>query len=187
MTSVNSSPISKLSFHDSDEEDFGLTHKNENGVGAHTTNDDPDSEADYNTRMDEIFSDSGDSNVNNDSMNDAVGEEEEEEEEEGFVYTGKDAEPPSGGYREQLRDVLDEEIDSEDDTYGPAIDPDTSAHDLNISRDDYEGVHVVRMHIDFLVLDHSCLKYVLSTFRSKLLHRNFHHQTHLYPCPLLHR
>jgi vacuolar protein sorting-associated protein 8 len=39
---------------------------------------------------------------------------EDESDDEGFLYTGVDADVVSGGYREQLRDVLGDEHDDDD-------------------------------------------------------------------------
>jgi hypothetical protein len=60
---------------------------------------------DYSTRMDELF-DEGEGDL------DARDEEEgkEDEGEDGFLYTGVDAANVSTGYRDQLRDVLGQEL-----------------------------------------------------------------------------
>jgi hypothetical protein len=60
-------------------------------------------EGDYSTRMEELF-DEGESDMPGDD---------EDDPEEAFVYTGIDAEEALGGYRDQLRDVL--EAEHEDD------------------------------------------------------------------------
>ncbi|KAE9411436.1 hypothetical protein BT96DRAFT_1011251 [Gymnopus androsaceus JB14] len=77
-------------------------------------------DGDYSTRMEELFADdppeSKEEGLNLD----------DEEEEEGFLYTGSDADL-STGYRDQLRDVLEddpdpevlEELQSEDDDHDP--------------------------------------------------------------------
>lgn len=81
-------------------------------------------DGDYSTRMEELFADdppeSKEEGLNLD----------DEEEEEGFLYTGNDADL-STGYRDQLRDVLEddpdpevlEELQSEDDDHDPLVCP----------------------------------------------------------------
>ncbi|CCL98684.1 uncharacterized protein FIBRA_00686 [Fibroporia radiculosa] len=64
---------------------------------------------DYSTRFDELMSDTEDSSNSHVPHFD----EGEEEEEEGFLYSGKDADPV-GGYREQLRDVLGAEHEEDE-------------------------------------------------------------------------
>lgn len=64
-------------------------------------------EGDYSSRMEEIFSESGDGVEDLGRRSDA----DDDDDDEGFVYTGQDAEKALGGYREQLRDVLGAEVD----------------------------------------------------------------------------
>jgi hypothetical protein len=65
-----------------------------------------DHHGDYSQRMEELFDDADD-----DSKDD--GDDELTDEEEGFLYTGMDAEDSSVGYRQQLRDVLEQNEDEE--------------------------------------------------------------------------
>lgn len=55
---------------------------------------------DYSTRLEELMSDTEDGPTSHEG-----GEGERDDDEEAFVYSGVDS-APSGGYREQLRDVL---------------------------------------------------------------------------------
>jgi vacuolar protein sorting-associated protein 8 len=55
--------------------------------------DDFDYQGDYSSRMDELLDD---------------------EDDEGFVYTGIDVQQPSGGYRDQLRDILGAEHEEDE-------------------------------------------------------------------------
>ncbi|KAI5119863.1 hypothetical protein M0805_000697 [Coniferiporia weirii] len=91
-------------------------------------------QGDYSSRMDEIFSEGGDI----DSQNGL-----EDDEDEGFLYTGKDADEPTGGYRERLKDVLDEELNSEEDTSHRSFNSDGSLHSVNESYDAFEHVHAM--------------------------------------------
>ncbi|KAH9948952.1 hypothetical protein B0H21DRAFT_196377 [Amylocystis lapponica] len=59
-----------------------------------------DHAGDYSTRFEELMSDGEDREGSDGSLHDK-----DDDDEEGFVYDGADAEP-TGGYREQLRDVL---------------------------------------------------------------------------------
>lgn len=63
---------------------------------------------DYSTRMEELFEDGEDGADfrEKDDVN-------EEDDEEGFLYTGIDADVPTG-YRERLRDVLGSELSDDD-------------------------------------------------------------------------
>ena len=65
-----------------------------------------DHHGDYSQRMEELFNDTDDESKDD-------GEDELTDEEEGFLYTGMDAEDSSVGYRQQLRDVLEQNEDEE--------------------------------------------------------------------------
>lgn len=75
----------------------------------------------YSSHMEEIFSDEGGSEGRN-----GLGEEEEED----FVYDGKDAEVPTGGYKEQLKDVLEggSDGDSVDEAFNQSFNTEKSTH-----------------------------------------------------------
>lgn len=75
----------------------------------------------YSSHMEEIFSDEGGSEGGN-----GLGEEEEED----FVYDGKDAEVPTGGYQEQLKDVLEggSDGDSVDEAFNQSFSTEKSTH-----------------------------------------------------------
>ncbi|KAH8119151.1 lateendosome to vacuole transport-family protein [Phellopilus nigrolimitatus] len=135
------------------EDDFS-TIRNRTRSGSDTFSDgeapDTDTHGDYASRMDEILSESNDSD-RQDGPEEEVEEEVEEEEEEGFLYTGKDVEESSGGYREQLKDVLDDELDSEEDVYSRGFDLGESLRNADESYDTLGQLHVV----ETLASDHS--------------------------------
>ena len=93
----------------------------------------------YSSHMEEIFSDEG------------ASEDENEDEEEEFVYDGKDAEVPTGGYREQLKDVLDGETDGDsvDEAFNRTFESEKSEHQpdhsLNGSEPPVRGSSVIAM------------------------------------------
>ncbi|KAH9961560.1 Golgi CORVET complex core vacuolar protein 8-domain-containing protein [Russula dissimulans] len=66
--------------------------------------------ADYSARMDELFDDEGETAVPSVSRFDA----DADDEGEAFVYEGTDAQVSRASYREQLRDVLDDDADDEE-------------------------------------------------------------------------
>ena len=76
-----------------------------------------DHPGDYSTRLEELLSDTEDG-PNDDSHDGHGGSGDDDDDEGGFVYSGVDA-ASSGGYREQLRDVLgpdheDDELDEQE-------------------------------------------------------------------------
>ena len=92
----------------------------------------------YSSHMEEIFSEEG-------------GSEDDNEDEEEFVYDGKDAEVPTGGYREQLKDVLDGETDGDsvDEAFNRTFESEKSEHQpdhsLNGSEPPVRGSSVIAM------------------------------------------
>lgn len=75
----------------------------------HLSDDEPDEDeedfdyqGDYSSRMEELLDDENEFDVTGD------------DDDEGFVYTGIDVEEPSGGYRDQLRDVLGAEHEDDE-------------------------------------------------------------------------
>ena len=92
----------------------------------------------YSSHMEEIFSEEG-------------GSEDDNEDEEEFVYDGKDAEVPTGGYREQLKDVLDGETDGDsvDEAFKRTFESEKSEHQpdhsLNGSEPPVRGSSVIAM------------------------------------------
>lgn len=100
--------------------EFQYTNGPENDDLNHSDSEEDEQGGDYSTRMEELFADD-------------LPELEEEgsnlnEEEEGFLYTGDDADL-STNYRDQLRDVLEddseaevhEELQSDDDEHDPLV------------------------------------------------------------------
>ncbi|THH10658.1 hypothetical protein EW145_g1176 [Phellinidium pouzarii] len=79
-------------------------------------------QSNYSSRMDEILSE------NDGSDNQNI---QEEDDEDGFLYTGKDADEATGGYREQLKDVLDDELDNDEDTHGVNFDSQEESSSVN--------------------------------------------------------
>ena len=69
-------------------------------------------QGDYSSRLEEVLSD--DQHSDSDEFHYEGGDDDEEE--EGFVYSGNDADDgaPQTSYEEQLRDVLDGDLDSDD-------------------------------------------------------------------------
>ncbi|KAL5523736.1 hypothetical protein ACEPAG_7909 [Sanghuangporus baumii] len=132
------------------EEDDYATIRN---ISRHSPSDedlqDGDEQENYSSRMDDIFSEDGSDNRDtwdggNRNRDSAGEEEEEEEEEERFIYTGKDADLASGGYHEQLKDVLDEnELSSEGDAFERGTEFSEYMHQMQESREVHEHVHLV--------------------------------------------
>ena len=134
------------------EEDDYATIRN---LSRHSPSDqDHDEQGNYSSRLDEILGDDGseDRDVWNEagSSRDSEGDqrdEDEEEEEEGFVYTGKDAAIPSGGYRDQLKDVLDgDELSSVGGVTGRESDLLEFIPPIPQSRESHEHIHLVSLH-----------------------------------------
>lgn len=91
-----------------EEDDFStIRNRHQSFSDGEEQHDHWDGEGDYSSRMEEIFSDNGDSDNGHDRQ-DGMDDDEE------FVYTGKDADEPTGGYRDQLKDVLESELGSDD-------------------------------------------------------------------------
>lgn len=148
MSAANSSEILEYSGQDGEvEEADSATIKNLSGNTLDENASDLNGHGDYSARMDEIFSDNG-SDDGRDWHSDEPGQDEhdeDDEDDEGFIYTGKDAEEPSGGYREQLKDVLDgDELDSDDGAFDNAYGLADSLHQLRDFHEANEHVHVVR-------------------------------------------
>ncbi|KAF5370704.1 hypothetical protein D9758_002023 [Tetrapyrgos nigripes] len=89
----NLSPPSSLGFSDNEDDD---EHEHE-----HT--------GDYSTRMEELFEDEEDQNLD-------IHHDDDSEDDEGFIYTGADADVSIVSYKDQLRDVLGPEHESEADS-----------------------------------------------------------------------
>lgn len=105
-----------------------------------------DHPGDYSTRLEELMSDMEDG-PNGDGHE---GDEGEDDDEGGFVYSGVDA-APSGGYREQLRDVLgpdheDDELDEHEVERSLLHDVEEKEHLASLMADE---ARVRRVYIQF--------------------------------------
>lgn len=83
----------------SDDEEFLYTEDSDGPNSDGASSPEP---GDYSARLDEILSDEG-------GYESAAAEDDDDE---AFLYTGKDASEVTGGYREQLKDVLDGDHDA---------------------------------------------------------------------------
>lgn len=101
---------------DDDDDDFSTIKGHD---ADHSFSDDEDDaneewlkQGDYSSRLEEVLSD----DQHSDSDEFHYEGEDDDEEEESFVYSGKDgdASAPQASYEEQLRDVLEGDLDSDD-------------------------------------------------------------------------
>lgn len=99
------------------------TNGPENDDLNHSGSEEDEQGGDYSTRMEELFADDS-PELKEEGLN---FNEEEDEEEEGFLYTGDDADL-STGYRDQLRDVLEDDSEADiheelqsDDEHDPLV------------------------------------------------------------------
>lgn len=106
---------------DDDDDDFSTIKGHDAERSFSDDEDDTNEEwlkqGDYSSRLEEILSD--DQHSDSDEFHYDDGEDDDDD--EGFVYSGKDVDAPRASYEEQLRDVLEGDMDSDDEIHGNAF------------------------------------------------------------------
>lgn len=132
-------------------------------VNGNVPDEDWTAHGDYSSHMEEIL---GDDNDSEDGASAGLGDEGEDE---GFLYTGKDAEFPAGGYQDQIRDVLDGDLSGDEGEFDYSLHSEKTG-DIDESFGSF-GSAQVRTRAGYTLLD-LCVYFVCSSMHLLLIKQN---------------